>query len=213
MSIIVFPSGLLPHDTRPASPPCSEDQPTSLAESWVATRAQEQDTCIDVRDVGNALVKIAKESLLAAASENFLETLKDKAILLDELIALLEALHERKRILRAISAASGAPDALNPRAPSVRPRRFRKQKKPRQPQVEIKPIEKETNKRNRDEKIECQMCGSSQSPEWRRGPGGNKTLCNACGLHYAKMVKQEEEADILFAVSGATSMSINNILN
>jgi len=28
------------------------------------------------------------------------------------------------------------------------------------------------------------------SPEWRKGPMGRNTLCNACGLAYAKMIKR-----------------------
>lgn len=28
----------------------------------------------------------------------------------------------------------------------------------------------------------CQSCHSSDTPEWRRGPDGARTLCNACGL-------------------------------
>lgn len=31
-----------------------------------------------------------------------------------------------------------------------------------------------------------------QTCEWRRGPDGFKSLCNACGIHYAKIVKKEE---------------------
>jgi hypothetical protein len=27
----------------------------------------------------------------------------------------------------------------------------------------------------------CLSCGTIDSPEWRRGPNGSKTLCNACG--------------------------------
>lgn len=36
----------------------------------------------------------------------------------------------------------------------------------------------------------CQECGTTQSPEWRKGPNGSKTLCNACGLRYAKRLRQ-----------------------
>ncbi|KAI8387256.1 hypothetical protein BD560DRAFT_344475, partial [Blakeslea trispora] len=32
----------------------------------------------------------------------------------------------------------------------------------------------------------CTYCGTSSSPEWRRGPLGPKTLCNACGLRWSK---------------------------
>ncbi|CAO1627503.1 unnamed protein product [Parajaminaea phylloscopi] len=37
----------------------------------------------------------------------------------------------------------------------------------------------------------CNNCGTNETPEWRRGPGGARTLCNACGLHFAKMVKKK----------------------
>lgn len=32
----------------------------------------------------------------------------------------------------------------------------------------------------------CANCGKMNSPEWRRGPGGLKSLCNACGLRWSK---------------------------
>lgn len=35
----------------------------------------------------------------------------------------------------------------------------------------------------------CQRCGTTETPEWRRGPRGVKTLCNACGLFHAKLVR------------------------
>ncbi|MCB1180932.1 MAG: GATA zinc finger domain-containing protein [Chlamydiia bacterium] len=36
---------------------------------------------------------------------------------------------------------------------------------------------------------QCSHCGVTESPEWRRGPLGRRTLCNACGLLYANRVK------------------------
>ncbi|EGC28236.1 hypothetical protein DICPUDRAFT_51958 [Dictyostelium purpureum] len=39
----------------------------------------------------------------------------------------------------------------------------------------------------------CIFCGTMETPEWRKGPGGHKTLCNACGLHYAKNIKKENQ--------------------
>lgn len=36
----------------------------------------------------------------------------------------------------------------------------------------------------------CHMCGITESPEWRKGPDGLNTLCNACGLQYAKKLRQ-----------------------
>ncbi|CAO3566303.1 unnamed protein product [Mortierella alpina] len=39
----------------------------------------------------------------------------------------------------------------------------------------------------------CLSCDSSDTPEWRRGPDGARTLCNACGLHYAKLLKRQSK--------------------
>ncbi|PWN50611.1 hypothetical protein IE53DRAFT_87207 [Violaceomyces palustris] len=36
----------------------------------------------------------------------------------------------------------------------------------------------------------CTGCGTSNSPEWRRGPTGHKTLCNACGLRYSRSLSR-----------------------
>ncbi|KZT70783.1 hypothetical protein DAEQUDRAFT_166268 [Daedalea quercina L-15889] len=36
----------------------------------------------------------------------------------------------------------------------------------------------------------CLGCNATSTPEWRRGPMGPRTLCNACGLVYAKLIKK-----------------------
>lgn len=38
----------------------------------------------------------------------------------------------------------------------------------------------------------CTDCGTLDSPEWRKGPSGPKTLCNACGLRWAKKEKKKQ---------------------
>ncbi|KAJ2967397.1 hypothetical protein NUW54_g13515 [Trametes sanguinea] len=40
----------------------------------------------------------------------------------------------------------------------------------------------------------CHSCNIRETPEWRRGPDGARTLCNACGLHYAKLMRKREKA-------------------
>ncbi|KAJ3188613.1 hypothetical protein HDU85_004327 [Gaertneriomyces sp. JEL0708] len=37
----------------------------------------------------------------------------------------------------------------------------------------------------------CQMCQTTKTGQWRRGPDGPRTLCNACGLDWSKRVKAE----------------------
>lgn len=37
---------------------------------------------------------------------------------------------------------------------------------------------------------QCSQCGSKKTPEWRSGPTGSRTLCNACGLFFAKLTKK-----------------------
>ncbi|KAH8116311.1 hypothetical protein DFH11DRAFT_1687940 [Phellopilus nigrolimitatus] len=39
----------------------------------------------------------------------------------------------------------------------------------------------------------CLGCGATSTPEWRRGPLGPRTLCNACGLVYAKLIKKRSQ--------------------
>ncbi|KAJ2997209.1 blue light receptor [Globomyces sp. JEL0801] len=41
----------------------------------------------------------------------------------------------------------------------------------------------------------CLQCGTNKSPEWRTGPSGPKTLCNACGLAYYKKNRKLKNAN------------------
>jgi hypothetical protein len=40
----------------------------------------------------------------------------------------------------------------------------------------------------------CHQCARVESPEWRRGPGGLRSLCDACGVHYAKRERRKRES-------------------
>lgn len=42
----------------------------------------------------------------------------------------------------------------------------------------------------------CTDCGTLDSPEWRKGPSGPKTLCNACGLRWAKKEKKRTNSGV-----------------
>ncbi|CDO73601.1 hypothetical protein BN946_scf185014.g71 [Trametes cinnabarina] len=51
----------------------------------------------------------------------------------------------------------------------------------------------------------CVQCGRTDSPEWRKGPKGPKTLCNACGLRWAKKSRKPNESE---GAAGSTSESL-----
>ncbi|CAG8526978.1 9875_t:CDS:2 [Funneliformis mosseae] len=42
----------------------------------------------------------------------------------------------------------------------------------------------------------CHSCNIQETPEWRRGPDGARTLCNACGLHFAKLTRKRAQIAI-----------------
>eukprot|EP01096_Ripella_sp_DP13-Kostka_P000762 TRINITY_DN1087_c1_g1_i1.p1 TRINITY_DN1087_c1_g1~~TRINITY_DN1087_c1_g1_i1.p1 ORF type:complete len:944 (-),score=420.62 TRINITY_DN1087_c1_g1_i1:274-3105(-) len=57
--------------------------------------------------------------------------------------------------------------------------------------------------------LKCRICQETETPEWRKGPDGNHTLCNACGLNYAKKLKQERQ---VLEKAGRRRTSIDTIL-
>jgi len=50
------------------------------------------------------------------------------------------------------------------------------------------PLDKTTRK--------CTNCGTNATPEWRKGPAGPHTLCNACGLHFMKAQRREKQTRV-----------------
>ncbi|PPJ49912.1 hypothetical protein CBER1_04690 [Cercospora berteroae] len=54
---------------------------------------------------------------------------------------------------------------------------------------------KEKKKMKVADEYVCADCGTLDSPEWRKGPKGPKTLCNACGLRWAKKEKKRTGDD------------------
>lgn len=43
--------------------------------------------------------------------------------------------------------------------------------------------------------LRCSTCQTTTTPEWRRGPSGPRTLCNACGLAWAKMIRSRARGE------------------
>ncbi|QLG71282.1 hypothetical protein HG535_0B03210 [Zygotorulaspora mrakii] len=44
--------------------------------------------------------------------------------------------------------------------------------------------------KNRNTHMKCLHCSATDTPEWRKGPRGPATLCNACGLFYKKLIRK-----------------------
>lgn len=57
---------------------------------------------------------------------------------------------------------------------------------------------------------DCANCHTRTTPEWRRGPSGQRDLCNSCGLRYAKQVSRsnsEASGTIRQRAGGGVSQS------
>ncbi|KAG6679418.1 hypothetical protein I3842_14G131400 [Carya illinoinensis] len=48
-------------------------------------------------------------------------------------------------------------------------------------------------------------CGTNNTPMWRKGPLGPKSLCNACGIKYRKDEERKKARDIAAESSGTSS--------
>lgn len=53
----------------------------------------------------------------------------------------------------------------------------------------------------------CVQCGTSNTPLWRRGPKGPKTLCNSCGIHWSRGLKKKSYSQKSSGSSKATKKS------
>ncbi|GAB5586646.1 hypothetical protein Unana1_01546 [Umbelopsis nana] len=60
---------------------------------------------------------------------------------------------------------------------------------------------KKKYKRAGTEKLQCHSCKSTETPEWRKGPMGPRTLCNACGLIWAKLARKKNQSSDRFKLS------------
>ncbi|KAJ0417173.1 PAS domain-containing protein [Aspergillus carlsbadensis] len=52
-------------------------------------------------------------------------------------------------------------------------------------------------------KKSCAVCFTRSTPEWRRGPSGNRDLCNSCGLRWAKQMKSAVQGQVEKSGAGA----------
>jgi len=163
-----------------------------------------------IRDVSESINQLASEMLAAEAESGSPNRSRNnlKSSMEEQASELIKAL---KRLCSSPDLSSGddSDSAKSPRLPPplVRPRRHRR-KKNEEPE-EVKEVQKKRTIMSGE--LYCHSCGTLDTPEWRRGPDGCKSLCNACGLHYAKILKRETM--IPNRQTQRTSMCLNNLLN
>jgi hypothetical protein len=123
--------------------------------------------------------------------------------------------HELLKVCRQLNNSGDDDDRKRLPPPLVRPRRIRRK------HSEEEDCEDGDKKRKlgtattaavtTTPELYCHSCGTTDTPEWRRGPDGCKSLCNACGLHYAKILRRETM--IPNRQPARTTMTLNNLLN
>lgn len=61
------------------------------------------------------------------------------------------------------------------------------------------------------QRLKCVHCHSTETPLWRTGPDGPKSLCNACGVRYkkGKLVLYKDEEGKLTAVKRQDSLPVH----
>lgn len=75
------------------------------------------------------------------------------------------------------------------------------------PRFESSYLDKKPKKQKSADEYVCTDCGTLDSPEWRKGPNGPKTLCNACGLRWAKKEKKRTNSMSGLPGGGSTVLS------
>jgi hypothetical protein len=95
-----------------------------------------------------------------------------------------------------IAAAPSSPSQMTwhtPSTPECTPGAARSKRQSEYADLMLTWMYKPRKSRAKDRsQFSCQSCGAKLTPEWRRGPSGPGTLCNACGLRYSKTVRRTQ---------------------
>lgn len=126
------------------------------------------------------------------------------------------ALGQRIPDLSSVVGLNGLPSGNRSISPSDAPATFFTELNPTRGsswQIELRELEKQNRtlsdelqrlisrrkKRKRKQSAisvekSCALCNTKNTPEWRRGPSGNRDLCNSCGLRWAKQVRSQSQS-------------------
>lgn len=126
-----------------------------------------------------------------------------------------DALGQRMPDLSTLIGLNGLPTGNRSVSPSDEPAMFFAELNPRRGsswQIELRELEKQNrgladelqrllNRRKKRKRKQtatsvekaCAICRTKNTPEWRRGPSGNRDLCNSCGLRWAKQNRGQQQ--------------------
>ncbi|EHS62874.1 uncharacterized protein PGTG_21247 [Puccinia graminis f. sp. tritici CRL 75-36-700-3] len=115
---------------------------------------------------------------------------------------LLSAPSYRSLTSSSSSVNSSSRDQQHPRSSSFIDNRFLKRPRSSQldplgsPTTTGTPVASTANVAHSDPAAvrSCTSCGAQNSPEWRKGPNGVKSLCNACGLRFSRAQARKSKA-------------------
>lgn len=173
-----------------------DDSSPDMQEVTLSSEADFVDTWSKIRDLAEAIHRGADDTLRRGYVAD--------APKVDDLG------HDLVRLLQKVSEGEEASKRRLP-PPLIRPRRRRKKcEETTSPETKPPVIVSQKRKNAGSPDMYCHSCGTTDTVEWRRGPDGSKSLCNACGLHYAKMLKREMM--IPNRQTQKSAMSLNNIL-
>jgi len=109
---------------------------------------------------------------------------------------------QRAKEPNQVTAVAAAVEACPLPPPSAHPSQQKQQERQQQQQQQHQQHQQQQPQRQQPQSVEmlvgeprqCAQCFVEDSPEWRRGPLGRKSLCNACGLAFAKNSHALEDA-------------------
>ncbi|EFA77221.1 putative GATA-binding transcription factor [Heterostelium album PN500] len=175
------------HDHKQNEDTSSSPTPPSIIDSGAILEC-----FIELRDLGSSISKQSKESMVNGDFYNGLERIKQTLSTLINKVDSLDGSMQNFIQNGGDSRIFGNND--EGRVPVLtRPRRFRKSKVKNKENSSdsLDLLDPSKQKRKSTELKHCTSCGTTSSPEWRKGPAGNQSLCNACGLYFAKLVRRE----------------------
>lgn len=101
------------------------------------------------------------------------------------------ALEPRAEPEPAADPAVTSPAPLATREPSSRASKKSRRAPPPVPKPAAKPAPAKVKGKGRQS---CLQCSTMSTPQWREGPQGARTLCNACGVRYRKQLNLAKKA-------------------